>query len=97
MSHVASNGNPPLQRASGASPTTGEAAGSASSDTRSAGAGWLRQVDATLREQVETRPYVVLGAAVGLGWLLGRGLGTPVGRALAVVAGRYLVKEFAGI
>ena len=41
-----------------------------------------RQVQDTLQTQVERSPYVALGAAAGVGFILGGGLASPLGQLL---------------
>jgi hypothetical protein len=46
------------------------------------------EVEALLRERVERKPYGTLGAALGLGYVLGGGLPTRLTSALLVVVSR---------
>lgn len=50
--------------------------------------GALSDFERTVREQLEARPYATLGAATGLGYLLGGGLPIGLGRLLFSMGGR---------
>jgi len=50
--------------------------------------GALGDFERTVREQLATRPYATLGAATGLGYLLGGGLPGGLGRLLFGMGGR---------
>jgi hypothetical protein len=50
--------------------------------------GAFTDIERLVREQLEQRPYATLGAATGLGYVLGGGLPVALGRLLFAVGGR---------
>jgi hypothetical protein len=50
--------------------------------------GAFTDLERLVREQLEQRPYATLGAATGLGYVLGGGLPVALGRLLFAVGGR---------
>jgi len=53
-----------------------------------------RAADAFTTEQTRVRPRVVLGAAAGIGFVLGGGLASRLGGTLLSVGGRLLASRF---
>jgi hypothetical protein len=51
-----------------------------------------KTVNESLQSQTEARPYVVLGAAAGIGFVIGGGLASPIGQALV----RTSLRAFGG-
>jgi hypothetical protein len=54
-----------------------------------------RNLGAQLGEQVQKRPYVVIGAAAGLGFVAGSLLGSRLGQMLLAAGIGYVVKNLA--
>jgi hypothetical protein len=55
-----------------------------------------RNLGAQLDEQVHKRPYVVLGAALGVGFAAGSVLGSRLGQVLLAAGVGYVAKHFLG-
>ena len=55
-----------------------------------------RNLGAQVDEQVHKRPYVVLGAAAGIGFVAGSLLGSRLGQVLLAAGLGYAAKQFAG-
>ncbi len=55
-----------------------------------------RNLGAQIEEQVRKRPYVVLGAAVGIGFVAGSLFGSRLGQMLLAAGVGYMAKDMVG-